>query len=145
MLAQMDVSGRSVVYFRTLMSLYNPLISGKFSSGNLSFSDTVTHHKANAPHTSLTGSPHAGQRGAGTCYIQQGCTFATVREPSMRTRCVYHSFRACATTSPPAALYVNGPVLTVRGQCAFSILVRASPWVTRTCMSGGLQAHGDRK
>ena len=108
-MAQMDVSGRSVVYFRTLMSLYNPLISKKFSSENLSFSDTVTHHKANAPHTSLTGSPHAGQRGAGTCYIQQGCTFATVSEPSMRTRCVYHSFRACATTSPPAALYVNGP------------------------------------
>ena len=38
MLAQLDLSGRPLVYFRLLISLCNPLISWKISARNISFS-----------------------------------------------------------------------------------------------------------
>ena len=51
-LAQPDLSDRPVVYFRVLISLLDPLISRKCSSGNISFPTLLPRHKR--PHTPLT-------------------------------------------------------------------------------------------
>ena len=51
-MAQPDLSDRPVVYFRVLISLLDPLISRKFSSGNISFPTLLPRHKR--PHTPLT-------------------------------------------------------------------------------------------
>ena len=53
-LAQPDLSDRPVVYFRVLISLFDPLISRKFSSGNISFPTLLPHASQTPPHPSHT-------------------------------------------------------------------------------------------
>ena len=53
-MAQLDLSDRPVVYFRVLISLLDPLISRKFSSGNISFPTLLPHASQTPPHPSHT-------------------------------------------------------------------------------------------